>query len=451
MNTILYLLILLPSFIYSISLPLKIDYWGKVQHKTWNITTPFALDMTKGEDYDLVLHLPKQAPIPLKKSISKDWENQEQYIFTLEDHSILTNISNTESFSLEIKNHQKVWPFNSRKTKLSYRNNPPKLRLISSSETITHGGAGLAVIESENYEDLNLLAFIDENRIPFYPKRFQQDGFYTVLFSWYTDHSTNWNNQYILAMDTAGNTNILALTDIKPITRNYRQSTINLPKDYAQQKAQELALSQEKAAQLEGNIQEINKVLAEQRTFARWQETRTSFKKNALEIITQTTVFSSPSIPMKQAINTSTYGDRRKYYYQNKLVRQSVHRGLDYASYKNVPIYALLDGVVIYSDWYSGNGKSVIIDHGLNTYSLYAHNSELLAEEGQFVKAGDQISISGTTGQSTGDHLHLSLFVQGMFVEPKEWITQDSIDRLFHQPLVKAKEYIDQQTIITKK
>ncbi|MGL4677332.1 MAG: M23 family metallopeptidase [Brevinema sp.] len=443
MNILFYLLILLPNFIYSISLPLTIDYWGKAKHTAWNITTPLALHMSN--DYELILHLPNQEPILLQKTIAKDLENQDQYIFTLEDQSVLTQLTNAQVFFLEIKNNKKTWPLNSRKTKLSYNNSTPKLRLVSASETITHGGAGLAVVESENYNDLQVLAFIDENNIPFYPKRFQRDGFYTVLFSWYTDHSTNWTNQYILTMDNAGNTNTLLLTNIKALTRNYRQSTIKLPKDYAQQKASELALSKEKATKLEGDIKAINKVLAEQRTFARWQETRTSFKKNASEILTQTSIFSSPAIPMKNAITTSTYGDRRKYYYQNKLVRQSTHRGLDYASYKNVPIYALLDGMVIYSDWYSGNGKSVIIDHGLNTYSLYAHNSELLAQEGQFVKAGDQISISGTTGQSTGDHLHLSLFVQGIFVEPKEWITKESIDQLFHKPLLKAKEYIDQQ------
>ena len=102
----------------------------------------------------------------------------------------------------------------------------------------------------------------------------------------------------------------------------------------------------------------------------------------------------------------------------------------------------MLDGTIIYADWYSGNGKSVIIDHGLNTYSLYAHNSKILVTEGQKVKAGTQISISGTTGQSTGDHLHLSIFIQGMFVEPKEWITANSIDKIFHKPLKEASEYI---------
>lgn len=438
------LFIFIPQQVFtnSLSIPLQLDSWGKIKNTKWNGSTPLSLSLSNGKYYELSIELTNKTKIKLSKSIAKNFENEDHYIFTLENPNILNE---QEIFTLKVNNSKKPWPFNSRKAKLRHITSIPKLKQISGSKSVTHGGAGVVVVESEKLSNLSFLAVMDEKHIPFYPKRFIKDGFYATLFPWYTDNSQQWSNQYVLAIDTAGNTNRI-LIDTKPIKRTYRQSIIKLPKDYAKQKAEELALSQEKAEKLEGNIEEINKVLAKQPTFLRWKETRTSFQQNASEILTNNTLFSKPSIPMKKSITTATYGDQRKYYYQGKQVRQSVHRGLDYASFKNVPLYALLDGEVVYSDWYGGNGKTVIIDHGFNTYSLYAHNSELLVKKGQKVLSGEQISISGTTGQSTGDHLHLSIFVQGMFIEPKEWITENSINSLFHQPLFEAQKYIEQQT-----
>ena len=437
-------IIFLPNLTFSIYLPLTINNWGRIKTSSWNGITPLALDLKTGESYELAVILPDKKEMPLKKKITKDFENQDHYTYYLPDTSVLDSITN---FNLKIINTKKSWPLKTSKTKITKKTSPPKLSLISVSESVEHGGAGLVVVESEEYKDLTTLAFFDENKIPFYPQTFQRDGFYTILFSWYTDHSTAWTNQYVLAMDNAGNTNTLILSDVKPKIRKYRQSTITLPNDYAQQKAKELALSTEEAKALEGDITAINKALTTpERTFERWKTTRTTFKENAKHIIKTPIVFSEPSLPMSNAIFTATYGDQRKYYYKKKQVRTSVHRGLDYASYKNTPLYALLDGTIIYADWYGGNGKTVIIDHGLNTYSLYAHNSEILVNEGQKVKAGTQISISGTTGQSTGDHLHLSIFIQGMFVEPKEWISAKSIQEIFHKPLEQASEYIKNLT-----
>lgn len=431
--------IFLPLYSFSVYVPLNLNSQGKAPAFEWNGVTPLALDIEKGKLYELSVILPNKKEIHLTKTISKDLENQNQYTFFLPDPKVIDSITN---FQLKIVNTNKKF-FNTSRTKITKNTNIPILELISISDSVTHGGAGLAVIKSERYEDLYSLAFIDENNIPFYPRTYKKDGFYSILFTWYVDHSTDWKKQYILAIDKAGNTNKLFLSETTPIIRKYRQRTITLPNDYADQKAKELALSQEDAKALEGDFNAINKVLAKQPTFNRWEQTRTTFKKSAKEIFTSSTIFSKPALPMSNAMVTATYGDQRRYLYQNKLVRRSVHKGHDVASYKNTPIYALLDGTVYYADWYGGNGKAVIIDHGMNVYSMYSHNSEFLVKQGQQVKAGTQISISGTTGQSTGDHLHLTIFIQGMFTEPKEWLKQDSIYTLFHKPLIEADQFIE--------
>lgn len=437
------LLIFVQSPLLAVYLPLEMNSRNnKIQDFMWNGTTPLALDLTNGASLEISLSFGEQT-FPLIKTKSKNFENQDHFLFTLTNTTIPDN---TTKMELLIKNNDKKWPFQNHKAKITKKIVSPKLFLISHSPKITHGGSGMIVVESEASQDLSFLAFLDERDIPFYPQTFQQDGIYAILFPWYTENSSKWSKNRILVIDNAGNTNMLSLSGIPTATKKYRQRTITLPPDYAQQKAKELTLSSEDAQKLEGNIKEINKALAQTRTFERWKKTRTTFHSNAQEIVTDPFIFSKPSLPMSNATATALYGDRRNYYYQKKRIRSSIHKGLDYASYKNTPIYALLDGTVIYSDWYSGNGKSVIIDHGFNTYSLYAHNSELLAKEGEFVKAGTQISISGTTGQSTGDHLHLSLFIQGMFIEPSEWTNSQSLDTLFHKPLKDAETYLQQKT-----
>ncbi|MDR1778643.1 MAG: peptidoglycan DD-metalloendopeptidase family protein [Clostridiales Family XIII bacterium] len=105
------------------------------------------------------------------------------------------------------------------------------------------------------------------------------------------------------------------------------------------------------------------------------------------------------------------------------------HKGLDIgASYE--PVYACADGVVTVASygWGGGWGNYIMIDHGVdssgNHYrTLYAHNSTLLVSVGQTVSRGQQISVSGNTGNSTGPHLHLEVWVNGVQVDPWPWVT----------------------------
>jgi murein DD-endopeptidase MepM/ murein hydrolase activator NlpD len=90
------------------------------------------------------------------------------------------------------------------------------------------------------------------------------------------------------------------------------------------------------------------------------------------------------------------------------LGTRRLHHGMDIAVPMRTPIYALRDGVVIYSGVMSGYGNVVMINHGDIT-SLYAHNSSLVVKEGQVVKSGQLITYSGNSGLSSGPHLHFEL------------------------------------------
>ncbi|MFW6238433.1 MAG: peptidoglycan DD-metalloendopeptidase family protein [Halanaerobiales bacterium] len=102
--------------------------------------------------------------------------------------------------------------------------------------------------------------------------------------------------------------------------------------------------------------------------------------------------------------------------------KREFHNGVDVAVPIGTEIRAAAGGQVIYSGWKGGYGKTVVIDHGQGIQTYYAHNSRLLVREGTFVKVGEKIAGAGSTGTSTGPHLHFGLKVNGEFIEPLNYL-----------------------------
>lgn len=98
------------------------------------------------------------------------------------------------------------------------------------------------------------------------------------------------------------------------------------------------------------------------------------------------------------------------------------HRGVDFPAPKGTPILASNSGTVIISKQSSSYGYYIVIDHGGGVTTLYAHCSKLLAKVDQEVKTGDVIAYVGSTGDSTGNHLHFAVFVDGEAVDPLNYI-----------------------------
>ncbi|MBD2772244.1 murein hydrolase activator EnvC family protein [Iningainema tapete] len=98
------------------------------------------------------------------------------------------------------------------------------------------------------------------------------------------------------------------------------------------------------------------------------------------------------------------------------------HTGLDFAASYGSTIRAADSGTVIFAGWYGGYGKAVIIDHGKGITTLYGHTSELLVGEGQTVQRGSAIASVGSTGLSTGPHLHFEVRRDGTPVDPANFL-----------------------------
>ena len=111
---------------------------------------------------------------------------------------------------------------------------------------------------------------------------------------------------------------------------------------------------------------------------------------------------------------SSVFGKRRM---MNGKPR-SPHSGTDFRSPQGTPIGALSNGRVVFVDDLFYTGKTVVVDHGEGLFSLYAHLSKVLVEEGHELLAGDVLGEVGSTGRSTGAHLHLTVKLLGERVDP---------------------------------
>jgi murein DD-endopeptidase MepM/ murein hydrolase activator NlpD len=101
-----------------------------------------------------------------------------------------------------------------------------------------------------------------------------------------------------------------------------------------------------------------------------------------------------------------------------------MHKGIDIASPFGTPVFAPSDGTVVFAGYKGGYGNAVIIDHGYGVSTLYGHNSQLFVSEGDHVSRGTKISAVGSTGSSTGPHLHYEVHVDGIPTDPLKYILE---------------------------
>lgn len=160
---------------------------------------------------------------------------------------------------------------------------------------------------------------------------------------------------------------------------------------------------------------EINEIFKE--TTAAAEEQLASFQEIAWFYTNQkNSSNATPSIkPAKDYRVTSNFGYRLSPF-------PSYHYGMDLAGKANSPIYVTADGVVRQTGWALGYGQAVLVDHSFGYSTLYGHLADIRVKKGDRVKRGQVIASMGTTGRSTGVHLHYEVWKDGTPVNPKNYL-----------------------------
>ncbi|MEQ1494225.1 MAG: M23 family metallopeptidase [Novosphingobium sp.] len=129
--------------------------------------------------------------------------------------------------------------------------------------------------------------------------------------------------------------------------------------------------------------------------------------------------------PLDSATMTSSFGMRT----HPVLGGRRGHKGVDLAMPTGTPVYATADGVIGKAEWFSSYGLYIAIEHGGNIQTRYGHLSRLTVAAGQKVRKGDLIGYVGSTGRSTGPHLHYEVRIAGAAVNPIPYMNGNTVAR----------------------
>jgi murein DD-endopeptidase MepM/ murein hydrolase activator NlpD len=134
-------------------------------------------------------------------------------------------------------------------------------------------------------------------------------------------------------------------------------------------------------------------------------------------------------LPVTSTRRTSQFGTRRINQYSNGRRTTDIHAGIDFGIPAGTEVYACGRGKIVFSKMRILTGNSVIIEHAPGVYSSYYHLDSLVAEEGSIVEAGAVIALSGSTGFSTGPHLHWEIRVSTENTDPDVLLNRPLLDK----------------------
>jgi murein DD-endopeptidase MepM/ murein hydrolase activator NlpD len=302
---------------------------------------------------------------------------------------------------------------------LTVRVDPPRVAVISIHHFINLGGAEFVVLRATP-EDVEAGVQVGDARYRFYPGSSVGISDPSVRVGFFAlRHDQDINTRITAyARDVAGNE---ATTNVEhqPFVKRFVQSKIPIDQSFLdrvvpaiESNTPDLKIDTDSPEGLLKGFLEINGNLR---------------KKNG-DYIASLAAKSEPRLlfteAFKQMMNSqveSRFADRRTYYFGDKEIDKQVHLGFDLATVQRAPVHASNAGVVVHADYLGIYGNCVIIDHGLGVQSLYAHLSQIGVKVGDTVKKDQEIGRTGSTGLAGGDHLHFTMLVDGVPVNPVEW------------------------------
>lgn len=294
---------------------------------------------------------------------------------------------------------------------VSIRLTPPKVELLTTQHYLRLGGMDVAVFR-QSPETVRSGIEVDKYFFPAVTGYFADPAIAVAFFAIPQDLTATVRPR-LVASDAAGNERDLYLPcDIKP--RHFADRTLAVDDDFLTRKVPEI--EHDSGLPIAADL--VKGYLAINGDLRRANEAR----------IHELTVKSVPEPLWEGAFQRqanaaplSSFADRRTYTYHGEVIDHQTHLGYDLASLKLSAATAAQNGIVVFGGNLGIYGNAVILDHGMGIFSLYGHLSSIAVQPGEHVKTGQTLGQTGETGLAGGDHLHFSVMLHGVHVDPVEW------------------------------
>jgi hypothetical protein len=298
---------------------------------------------------------------------------------------------------------------------------PPRIEVLSRQHNVERGGTGLVIYKLFE-SDVKSGVMVGDRFFPGHSGMFDQTDIHAAFFA--LDHTQGPGTRiWVTAEDAAGNTTRKGFyhyirdrgfkSDVLKISDSFLGLTMpdfHLGDREAQfEKADHPLLEKFKVVNSELRNANVKKVLS-------------------MPADTEPQMLWDGKFERMSGATRAGFGDRRTYTYNGNEIGQSRHMGIDLASTALAPVKAANSGRIIMAGPVGIFGNTVIIDHGFGLASLYSHLSNMVVSVEDKVKKGDIIGNTGMTGLAAGDHLHFSMIVHNVFVNPLEWWDQNWIE-----------------------
>ncbi len=290
---------------------------------------------------------------------------------------------------------------------------PPRIAVLSRAHNVNAGGTCLVVYRVTKEVAASGVKCQD-SFFPGYEVRGQKGSYFIAYFAVPRDMTPS-TPVAVTAVDKGGNSAVAAVPVYLRKTAPFMSDTVAVSDSFLQQKAAEFQQADSRLANK--SPQEIFSFVNSTVRQENDAKIRSICARSAPERIWDGDAF----LRMKNAAPKALFGDERTYVYRGVPLGSSVHLGVDLASLAQAAVEAANAGKVVFADFLGIYGNCVILDHGQGVFSLYAHLSTISVKPGEVVSKGGQLGTSGATGFAGGDHLHFSMLVSGVFVDPKEW------------------------------
>jgi len=288
---------------------------------------------------------------------------------------------------------------------------PPAVRAISRMHNINVGGTGLVIYRTSS-DTTESGVYVDDAFSPGFPAGDTSKGGTHIAYFALPHNVGKDPNIYLWAKDKADN--ITQSTFYYHIRRKrFRKEKLNISDNFLRRVLPYFdyyGLDPEKSDK--DNFLFINNELRQKDNDNLYERLKKTSSKKLWEGVW---------LRMKNAATMANFADHRGYYYKGEKIDEQDHMGIDLANLANSPVEAANNGIVAFAQRNGIYGLAIVIDHGQGISSLYGHLSSIDVFVGDSVNKGDIIGHSGQTGLAGGDHLHYSMLVHGVFINPIEW------------------------------